>query len=82
MATKKLKKVIFIQEVTVTDPDSHLPVEVSIYKDVDSGGLFGVDSSFLETEEPVYIPFEKGEEADIDGAEEDIINKYKINSKK
>jgi len=52
----------FVTEVIVTDPDSKLPVEVSIYKH-QNGGLFGLDSSFIdqtfEEDEPiVYDIFE------------------------
>ena len=40
----------------MTDPDTHLPVEVSIFKHTD-GYMFGVDSSFLSnTDEPVFNP--------------------------
>lgn len=39
---------IFVQEITVIDPDTKLPVEVAIYKHEQSGGMFGVDSSFIE----------------------------------
>jgi hypothetical protein len=50
-----------VTEITVTDPDTNLPVEVSIFKEVESGGMFGVDSSFLaNTEEPVYSVFGNG----------------------
>jgi hypothetical protein len=38
----------FIQEVTVTDPDTNAPVTVSIYKHDTTGGMFGIDSSFIE----------------------------------
>lgn len=53
-------KAIFIQEVSVTDPESDAPVSISIYKHKTSGGMFGVDSSFLETleeNESVIEPF-------------------------
>jgi len=54
-------KAKFVTEITVIDPDSKLPVQVAIYKE-QSGGMFGVDSSFLEnTEEPVLSPFGNGE---------------------
>lgn len=50
-----------ISVITVTDPDSHLPVEVAIYKDDSSGAMFGVDASFIEQEAgPVYSPFVRG----------------------
>lgn len=38
----------FITEVTVIDPDSMGEVEVSMFKHNESGGIFGVDSSYLE----------------------------------
>lgn len=50
----------YITEVTVTDPDSNAPVEVAVYKDPVSGGMFAVDSSFLLTlsdDDPVIEPF-------------------------
>lgn len=43
-----MKKAMFVQEVTVTDPDTQMLVQVSIYKDPTSGALFGIDSSFVE----------------------------------
>ena len=42
------------------DPDSNAPVQVSIYKDVTSGVMFGIDSSYLMTlsdEDTVIEPF-------------------------
>lgn len=41
------------------DPDSHLPVEVIIYKEAASGGMFGIDASYAESIldfDPVYVP--------------------------
>lgn len=40
---------VFIEHVTVNDPDSNTPVSVSIYKDLDSGKMFGVDTSYIST---------------------------------
>lgn len=70
------RKIKIVTTISVIDPDSHLPVEVVIYKDVKSGGIFGVDASFVETEEPVYCPFVKGKgaEVDIDEAEAATMN--------
>jgi len=45
----------FVGEVTVIDPDSKLPVEIAIYKE-EAGGMFGVDSSFIQSEEPNTVP--------------------------
>ena len=39
----------FVQEVSVIDPESNLEVEIAIYKH-SNGGLFGIDSSFIEQE--------------------------------
>ena len=41
----------FIQEIMVIDPDTNLEVHVSIYKEIQSGGMFGVDSSYIENED-------------------------------
>jgi hypothetical protein len=53
-------KAKFIKEVTVIDPDSKLPVDVSIYKEEESGGMFGVDTSFVVEVDPysVYTPLQ------------------------
>jgi len=64
-------KVAFhVTEVTVTDPNTLAPVEVSIYKDCDSGGMFGVDNAFLITlseDDPINEPFSGSEVRLIDG---------------
>jgi len=41
-----MNKSIFIEEVTVIDPQDKLPVEVSMFKH-ENGGIFGVDSSYI-----------------------------------
>lgn len=38
----------FIKEIIVTDPDGGGEVAVEIWKDPESGAMFGVDSSFLD----------------------------------
>lgn len=38
----------FINEITVIDPESMGEVEVSMFKHNESGGIFGVDSSYLD----------------------------------
>ena len=51
---------LFVKEITVIDPEIKMPVEVSLYKDKASKGIFGIDSSFLyqqEEEEYVIEPF-------------------------
>jgi hypothetical protein len=37
----------FFAEVLTTDPDSKFEVRVSMFKHLQSGGIFGIDSSFL-----------------------------------
>jgi hypothetical protein len=49
-------KAKYITEVTVTDPDSDSPVEVAIYKCERTGGMFGIDSSFISQEDPEEVP--------------------------
>ncbi len=51
----------FVQEVEIVDPDSGQPVSVAIYKDPVSGGLFGIDSSYVEqVRDDVPNPFGNG----------------------
>lgn len=38
----------FIKEISVTDPDTGNEINVAIYKELESGGMFGVDSSYVE----------------------------------
>lgn len=55
-----MEKAKFVQEVSVVDPDSGLPVEVAIYKLESNGAMFGVDSSYilgLSEDDPVNCPF-------------------------
>lgn len=59
-------KVKLVKVVTVIDPDSALPVDVTILK-LQTGGMIGIDSSFLEnTEEPVFSPFDSDVELDFE----------------
>ena len=61
-----MNKAKYVQEITVTDPDSGEEVSVSIYKDESSGAMLGVDSSYIEQcfddDEDVVIdsPFDDG----------------------
>lgn len=52
---------IFIKEITVVDPDSKSDVEVEIWKDPVTGGIFGIDASFLESLEinVIVSPFDR-----------------------
>jgi hypothetical protein len=50
----------WVGDVYVTDPDSGNDIGVSIYKDVVSGGMFGVDSSYIEqVDDVVWNPLRK-----------------------
>ena len=53
---------IFVAEISVIDPETNLPVHIAIYKDKHHGGLFGIDSSFVEQEVEddgmIYSPFD------------------------
>lgn len=42
-----MKQAKFVKEITVIDPDTNSPVEISIYKH-ENGGMFGIDSSYIE----------------------------------
>jgi hypothetical protein len=46
----------YITEVSVLDPDSQHTIQVAIYKDLASGAMFGLDSSFVEQVDPDTIP--------------------------
>lgn len=43
-----MTKAFFIKTITVKDPDTLAPVELEVYKDEESGGLFAIDSSYLD----------------------------------
>ena len=58
---KKRTTATFVKHIDVIDPEGDAPiVQVTIYKEK-SGGMFGVDTSYIESEEPVYSPFGNGE---------------------
>ena len=38
----------FVKEITVIDPDSKAPVELAVFKHNETGGMFAVDSSYLD----------------------------------
>lgn len=58
----------YVHEVTVIDPDSKGEVEMSVFKHDQSGGMFAIDSSFLDQcfeddEDPeIDDPLNKGQE--------------------
>jgi len=38
----------FVEELSVTDPDSQGIVELLVFKHLQSGGMFAIDSSYIE----------------------------------
>ena len=50
-------KYTYVEEHCVVDPDSGGDVHVEIWKDNNSGGMFAVDSAFLEQVDEFYNPF-------------------------
>jgi hypothetical protein len=48
-------KAIYAGEVTVKDPETGNEVEMEIWKDPETGGMFGVDSTFLDQVRD-YVP--------------------------
>ena len=56
----------FIKEVSVIDPETGFEVTVSLFK-LETGGIIGIDTSFIaNTEEPIYSPFDKNVQLDLD----------------
>jgi hypothetical protein len=47
---------VFVMEIAVPDPNTGEAVAVEIWKDPASGGLFGVDASFLDQVRDNGIP--------------------------
>ena len=42
-----MNQAYWVTEITVEDPETRLPVELSVYKH-QNGGMFAVDSSYVE----------------------------------
>ena len=38
----------YVTEITVVDPESKLEVGMSVFKHIQSGGMFALDNSYLE----------------------------------
>lgn len=51
----------FVKEITVEDPDTGAPIEMEVYKH-ENGGMFAIDSSFLDQVAP-----DEGDEEDTAG---------------
>lgn len=66
-----MTKAKFVTELTVIDPDSGGPVAITVYK-METGGMFAVDASFLEQDVgPVYSPFDRDVEIELQDGPED-----------
>jgi len=52
---KIIDKAVFCNTVKTTDCYGN-EVEVAIYLDISSCGVFGIDASFIEQEEPTHVP--------------------------
>lgn len=54
-------KAKWVQNLEVIDPDTNAPVGISVYKE-ESGGMFAVDSSYLENDVDIVMsPHNNGE---------------------
>ena len=57
----------YVKEVTVIDPESKAPVDMCVFKHNDGGGMFAVDSSYLDqcfdddTNPVIADPFNDGQ---------------------
>lgn len=55
-----------IAEFSLTDPDTMGQVHIAVIK-LETGGMIGIDSSFLaNTDEPIYSPFDKNVQIDLE----------------
>lgn len=65
---------IYVSDITVTDPQTQLPIELEVFKDPESGAMFAIDASFTEQIANV-VPsmFNKGTKirCQVPGAEEE-----------
>ena len=59
-------KYTYIHELCVHDPDTDEPVHIEVWKDNNSGGMFAIDSSFLEQVDDFYNPFNGEKESIVD----------------
>lgn len=55
----QLPKAKHVIDVSVQDPDTRLPVELTLFKSEESGGMFAIDTSYLLTlgdDDPIVDP--------------------------
>lgn len=48
MSKPQVNTATFIKEISIVDPDTKGTVHVSMFKHEQSGGIFGIDTSFLD----------------------------------
>lgn len=46
----------YVTDVTVTDPDTNLPVTLAVFKDSRTGGMLAIDASFLDQDDTDVVP--------------------------
>ena len=45
---EKMNTAKWVCEITVIDPDTRMPVELCVYKHEQNGGMFAIDSAFVD----------------------------------
>jgi len=66
-----MNKAKYVNQISVIDPDTKGEVELAVYKHINSGGMFAIDSSFIDQifdeDEKVIIsdPFNKGRKLEL-----------------
>ena len=38
----------YVTEIEIIDPDTNAPVSISVYKEIENGGIFAIDSSYID----------------------------------
>lgn len=59
-----MPKAKLVTQITVIDPDTQAEVIINIYKE-EGGGMIGIDESYIDTEQPVFSPFDGNGELEI-----------------
>jgi hypothetical protein len=73
----KINSALFVTEVRINDPETKATVVLAVYKHEQSGGMFAIDSSFIEQnfeddETPMISdPFNNDSFVELDKLEEE-----------
>ena len=60
---------VYVEDVEVTDPDSGHRIDLEVWKDPESGGMFAIDASFVDqVSEVVVSPFNSHRHLLLSGA--------------